>query len=921
MDPDGAVTVRPLALRNRPAPLALAAGLVVFLAGGRAGAQPVEIDPFSTSQALLSAPPTSISTVGGAMIDAFRDLEIERLSGTGTSTVEVSGGVLTFTVAAGDRARTSILYDGDGTTAFDPSFVPAFDMTSFDHGSFRLRAAVTGSPASAVVEVYTDAANWSRAAFVLPVGSMTDRFVDLSELQVAAGAGADLSQVRALVLRLTAEDGAVVTVEELFAEPPAVTAAQADFTDAGSPIGGGSVVPGETFRYRVTIANTGGAAQGLDLSDLVDSNLSVVSVRTTPIVRTDQYSGFGNVTLTVDGSSLPEVTANDGDPDGDAVQVLPATGVTTQAGGSADIAADGTFSYTPPAGFNGVDSFAYTLAPVAGDPTADAAGNPVGPFTGTVNVSLDRTVWFVDNSHGGPFDGTQTNPFATLAAAQAASGPGDVIRLRQGDGTTTGYDTGVTLKAGQQLVGGGVDLVIGGQVVEAAGPGRPQLTSTMGDGIVLSTDNTILGLDVVDTGLAGVIGSAVGHLEIDSVAITGAGAEAILVNGGDLDVTLDTLSSDGSPGDGLRLSDVTGALTVTGSTSVTGFTADGIQVDNSPGAVIDFGATTVDAMSALVAPRPEGTGGSGVLLSTNAGATVTFDSLSVAADSGLFATEAGTVNVNSTAATLQGLAGPAIAVHGTAGQTNGLSGWTFQSLVSSDSPTNGVLLDGLTDAFTVGGTTSVTDADSAGILVSSSAGIAFDFGDATVVDTAIGSGATGLGVDLLSSAGATFTFDSLTVTTDGGTGLRANGAGTVSISGTSSINASGGPGVDITGTALAATLQTLSSTNSSGRGLPSAAPRERSPRAAVPSPESPTATAASRSTAARSPSPTAARSPTPPTTTPSGSRTRAAERRPSTARCPPARAVWASSSATPTATRPSPISTSAPPAPPSPVRH
>jgi len=61
---------------------------------------------------------------------------------------------------------------------------------------------------------------------------------------------------------------------------------------------------------------------------------------------------------------------NDGDPDGDVITLVdPATGVaaispivqTTAQGGAVAIQPDGTFSYTPPAGFTGIDSFDYSI--------------------------------------------------------------------------------------------------------------------------------------------------------------------------------------------------------------------------------------------------------------------------------------------------------------------------------------------------------------------------------------------------------------------------------------------------------------------------------------------------------------------------------------------------------------------------------
>lgn len=825
--------------RRRPAGAAALALLVALLVPATAGAQ-VVIDDFSTPQAALTvtvppdAPGDSAGSVVAAGLGGERDLAVT-LSGfvpptaAGSASAEVTAAGLVFTLGADVRGFAVASWDGaDGDPGtLDPVGIsPAADLTDGGtQGALRVTVDSATAGAQLVVVLHTDATHASTASRVLPaIAAPTDVFIDFAELVPVPGAvgPADPAAVGAVELELRGL-AAAVTVSGVATAPPLIAAAQADFTAGGAPIGGGAVVPGDTFRYRVTIENPGGGAEAVDLSNAIDPDLAVIgAVRTTPVVRNDQYSGFGNVTLVVDGIARPALTDNDSDPDGDPVEVVPAAALATQQGGSVDVAADGTFAYTPPAGFTGVDSFTYAVVPVAGDPTADAAGSPVGPFTGTVNVSLDRTVWFVDNTHGGPFEGTQTNPFAELKDAETASGPGDVIRLRRGDGTTTGYDLGLVMKAGQALIGGGVDLVIDGQTIEPADPGgRPQVThGAGGHALELASEHLIHGVDFVDSDLAGIRGVDVGHLEVREASITGAGAEALDLDGGDLDVELDTVSSDGSPLTGLRLENVTGSLTVSGATTITDYGSGGIEVTDSPGVSVDFGTTTVSASSPLVPPADGVPIASiAVALDNAPGATFTFDTLDVtASENGLAIANAGTVNVNSTAATVSAAGGFGLIIVDTAGQTNGLSGWTFASLTSADSPSNGVLLDGLTDDLLVTTSTSVTDPDLVGIEVRNSPGRSIDFGATSVTDLNVGAGATGSGIEMTSNvAGATITFDSLTVVSDGGFGLRADTAGTINVGGGSnSIAATGGAALDVTDTAVGAGNWTFASVSSSG---------------------------------------------------------------------------------------------------------
>ena len=72
-----------------------------------------------------------------------------------------------------------------------------------------------------------------------------------------------------------------------------------------------------------------------------------------PAASNDAWSMSAGATLVVD---VPGVLGNDGDPDGDG---LTAVLVSAPAGGSLVLDADGSFSYTPNAGFAGTDSFAY----------------------------------------------------------------------------------------------------------------------------------------------------------------------------------------------------------------------------------------------------------------------------------------------------------------------------------------------------------------------------------------------------------------------------------------------------------------------------------------------------------------------------------------------------------------------------------
>ncbi|MBS0616054.1 MAG: inverse autotransporter beta domain-containing protein [Verrucomicrobia bacterium] len=108
--------------------------------------------------------------------------------------------------------------------------------------------------------------------------------------------------------------------------------------------------------------------------------------------------------------------------------------------------------------------------------------------------------WFVNNtSHS---LGTIESPFPTLAQAQNASSPNDVIYVFPGDGTTTGMSLGITLKNNQKLWGSGIPQKLsttqGTVKIPAQSSTSPKLTNTAGAGniVTLMSGNEVSGLNL-----------------------------------------------------------------------------------------------------------------------------------------------------------------------------------------------------------------------------------------------------------------------------------------------------------------------------------------------------------------------------------------------------------------------------------------
>ena len=77
-----------------------------------------------------------------------------------------------------------------------------------------------------------------------------------------------------------------------------------------------------------------------------------------PIARDDNFSTDIDTSLEVES---PGVLANDNDPDGDILEIV-AHDTTSLAGGTVMLDPDGGFTYTPPNGFEGEDSFTYVVS-------------------------------------------------------------------------------------------------------------------------------------------------------------------------------------------------------------------------------------------------------------------------------------------------------------------------------------------------------------------------------------------------------------------------------------------------------------------------------------------------------------------------------------------------------------------------------
>ncbi|MBV8859879.1 MAG: HYR domain-containing protein [Acidobacteria bacterium] len=266
-----------------------------------------------------------------------------------------------------------------------------------------------------------------------------------------------------------------------------------------------------------------------------------------PLAIDDMRSATGNVRINTAGSGY-SVLANDQAPGA----TITAFDATSAHGGEVNVnTSTGTFTYDPPRGFTGTDSFDYTIT------------NSAGSDTGTVVLTVTDTIWFINDAAGAcssGCDGRLTHPFTTLAAFEAINGngttaggavidpeAGDSIFIYGLDGTYTGP---LTLENNQIVVGqgaAGAPFGVGSLTGITPAPDSDPLPSTGGTAPVITTavttgaairlaqNNHLHGLAFSNTDAAAISGTSnIGALLMSEIAVdnSGNGAAGISLTGG-----------------------------------------------------------------------------------------------------------------------------------------------------------------------------------------------------------------------------------------------------------------------------------------------------------------------------------------------------------------------------------------------------
>jgi hypothetical protein len=723
---------------------ALSAGVdsVTASNGPRSGRVRMVVGGLSTDSTTINAAPGTIVANDSSLVTVQVKDDFGHNATTGGATVTLSTNLGTLKSAAGTGATVTANDNGNGT------------YTAKLTGTTAGTATVTGT-LNAVAIVHTA---------TVVIGPSTP-----ATLSIAAGDGQSANVGAAVAI------APKVHVADQFGN--AVPGVTITFSVAG---GGGSVGAPTTPVTGVTgdasvgswTLGAGPALNTLHASATPAGSTTPVNFTgyVPPTAASDSSQAMGNTLL---GSTVaPNVLGNDATINGGAVTLKPASigALTTVRNGTLNLAADGSFSYLPPAGNVLRDSVAYSIQD----------SHYTGPTVSSnfIKLRFVGKVWYVDNANAGAADGRNATPFTSVGAAATAAGVNDSILVRTGSGTTTGG----TLKAGQLLYGQGAsapfNTTLNGQTLTLLAAG----SSPSIGALTLGSGNTLRGF----TGVGTLSGTNFGTLTVTEVGINNPGGQALslatgtlsggfttLVSGsGTNNVLLSGVATSGTSilgASGNTISGSTGDAVVvtagTGSFTFPGNVSRGISVTNNTGGTVTFSGGK--SMSTGAA--------SGVTITGNAAAVnvaFTNEGLAITTTTGtpFTATGAGTVEVSG--------AGNTITVSGAAARAVNLSGITI--------PAGGITF------ASIGSSGSTTASAFTATSVATSGGGSFTAASLSVAGT---TGGTSRGLEITSSS-APFTFTTASINGTGGEGIYLNGN-------TGAVAVNGGSVATTTGDALA----------------------------------------------------------------------------------------------------------------------
>ena len=176
----------------------------------------------------------------------------------------------------------------------------------------------------------------------------------------------------------------------------------------------------DTFTYTV--------ADGRGATATATVTITVTEVNDPPVATDDLRGTAEDTPVTFDPS------ANDSDPDGDALSV---TALSTPANGTATLNGDGTVTYTPGPNFAGTDTFTYTVSDGRGGTATATVTVTVGEVNDPPVAAADTVTTAEDNPVTVDPRSNDSDPDGDPLTVTAVSRPADGRAVVNGDGTVT----------------------------------------------------------------------------------------------------------------------------------------------------------------------------------------------------------------------------------------------------------------------------------------------------------------------------------------------------------------------------------------------------------------------------------------------------------------------------------------------------
>ncbi|MBW4695517.1 MAG: tandem-95 repeat protein [Lyngbya sp. HA4199-MV5] len=331
----------------------------------------------------------------------------------GTLTVSQFSGVLSNDTDAQPLIASVVSNAGQGTVSLNSD------------GSFTYvpNASFTGGTDTFVYQA-SDGTLATSATVTLNVSAATAPTAQDDVYQVVAGTTLSVGQTSSLLSNDSDTNGATLTAQLVSNPSQGTLLLNTDGTFAYTPNASVTTAT-DTFVYR---ANNGAVN-----SNPATVTLSIVS-NALPVVANDSYSVTANNALTI---NTPGVLANDTDSDaGQTVRALLANQPTH---GSLLLRANGSFVYTPDAGYIGADSFTYR----ANDGLQDSANvgtvslsivSNAAPVTNTDTYSVNKNNVLVKNAASGVL---QNDTDSTPLTASLVNAPTKGTLALNSDGSFT----------------------------------------------------------------------------------------------------------------------------------------------------------------------------------------------------------------------------------------------------------------------------------------------------------------------------------------------------------------------------------------------------------------------------------------------------------------------------------------------------